>query len=150
FLGSSKANSRIHFSSRYSNVVKNTLLPLIDFYSTGWVLIDRSGKHFGTILNYLRDGSAALPDSRQDLEELLAEARFFCIEGLRNSCEETLTRLPSIDDAFPRASIVIVKYPKAARALLASTTKSVAILCNLMLRLKEFQFDLHSERLISL
>ena len=39
--------------------------------SDGWILIDRSGKHFGSILNFLRDGSVPLPDTRRELHELL-------------------------------------------------------------------------------
>lgn len=31
--------------------------------SEGWILIDRCGKHFGTILNFLRDGTVALPET---------------------------------------------------------------------------------------
>ena len=27
----------------------------------GWILIDRCGKHFGSILNFLRDGDVPLP-----------------------------------------------------------------------------------------
>merc|ERR1719305_739320 len=30
----------------------------------GWILIDRNGKHFGAILNYLRDGTIPLPRLR--------------------------------------------------------------------------------------
>ena len=41
----------------------------------GWVLIDRSGKHFGTVLNFLRDGSVSLPETRRELMELSAEAK---------------------------------------------------------------------------
>ncbi len=41
----------------------------------GWVLIDRSGKHFGTVLNFLRDGSVSLPATRKELVELLVEAK---------------------------------------------------------------------------
>ena len=44
-------------------------------FSPGWVLIDRSGKHFGIILNYLRDGSVSLPEVKKECEELLAEAK---------------------------------------------------------------------------
>merc|ERR1719376_2019810 len=33
----------------------------------GWILIDRNGKHFGAILNYLRDGTIPLPDTRHEL-----------------------------------------------------------------------------------
>ncbi|ODN03172.1 BTB/POZ domain-containing adapter for CUL3-mediated RhoA degradation protein 3 [Orchesella cincta] len=41
----------------------------------GWILIDRCGKHFGTILNYLRDGNVGLPTNSQELEEILAESQ---------------------------------------------------------------------------
>merc|ERR1712066_763435 len=34
--------------------------------SEGWILIDRCGKHFGTILNFLRDGDVPLSDSRRE------------------------------------------------------------------------------------
>ena len=37
----------------------------------GWVLIDRDGKHFGFILNYLRNGEISLPESRPLCEEIL-------------------------------------------------------------------------------
>jgi hypothetical protein len=35
------------------------------------VFLARSGKHFGSILNFLRDGSVPLPDTRRELKELL-------------------------------------------------------------------------------
>ena len=44
-------------------------------HTLGWVLIDRSGKQFGLILNYLRDGSVSLPETKKECEELLAEAK---------------------------------------------------------------------------
>ena len=31
---------------------------------------DRNGKHFGAILNYLRDGTIPLPETRRELMEL--------------------------------------------------------------------------------
>ena len=48
--------------------------------SDGWVLIDRCGKHFGTILNYLRDGTIHMPDGKTELKELLTECKFYCLE----------------------------------------------------------------------
>ena len=55
----------------------------------GWILIgtlltpvdqsllviwpDRNGKHFGAILNYLRDGTIPLPETRRELMELQVE-----------------------------------------------------------------------------
>lgn len=56
----------------------------------GWVLIDRCGKHFNKILNYLRDGSVTLPDNRCEISELLAEAKYYLITGLASQCEKVL------------------------------------------------------------
>uniref|UniRef100_A0A3B4TM52 BTB/POZ domain-containing adapter for CUL3-mediated RhoA degradation protein 2 n=1 Tax=Seriola dumerili TaxID=41447 RepID=A0A3B4TM52_SERDU len=56
----------------------------------GWILIDRSGKHFGTILCYLRDGTVALPKGRQAVLELLAEAKYYLLHGLVELCQNSL------------------------------------------------------------
>lgn len=56
----------------------------------GWILIDRCGKHFGTILNYLRDGAVPLPESRREIEELLAEAKYYLVQGLVDECQAAL------------------------------------------------------------
>ena len=70
------------------------LLPLPT--APGWVLIDRSGRHFGTILNYLRDGSVPLPESTRELGELLGEARYYLVQGLIEDCQLALqVRVPS-------------------------------------------------------
>ncbi|KAL0193818.1 hypothetical protein M9458_012114, partial [Cirrhinus mrigala] len=58
--------------------------------SEGWILIDRCGKHFGTILNYLRDGVVPLPESRRETEELLAEAKYYLVQGLVDECQAAL------------------------------------------------------------
>ena len=54
----------------------------------GWILIDRCGKHFGTILNFLRDGNVPLPETRTELSELRAEAKYFCVDELADACEK--------------------------------------------------------------
>lgn len=51
-------------------------------FTLGWILIDRCGKHFGIILNFLRDGSAPLPESPREIAELLAEAKYYCVADL--------------------------------------------------------------------
>ncbi|XP_016144157.1 BTB/POZ domain-containing adapter for CUL3-mediated RhoA degradation protein 2-like [Sinocyclocheilus grahami] len=56
----------------------------------GWILIDRCGKHFGSILSYLRDGFVTLPKSRQGIMELLAEAKYYQIQGLIDLCQRAL------------------------------------------------------------
>ena len=56
----------------------------------GWILIDRCGKNFGLILNFLRDGTVALPSEsrREDLMEILTEAKYYCIQQLVELCEQ--------------------------------------------------------------
>lgn len=53
----------------------------------GYVMIDRSGKHFDLILNFLRDSTVALPENNvKALAELLAEAKYYCITELQGNC----------------------------------------------------------------
>lgn len=65
-------------------------LKCCDDYISGWILIDRCGKHFGTILNYLRDDTIALPKHRQEIKELMAEAKYYLIQGLVDMCQAAL------------------------------------------------------------
>jgi BTB/POZ domain-containing adapter for CUL3-mediated RhoA degradation protein len=61
--------------------------------SDGYVLIDRSGKHFEFILNYLRDEDSALgleAMNEFELYELLKEAKFYCIQTLANLIEQKI------------------------------------------------------------
>lgn len=44
--------------------------------------IDRSPKHFETVLNYMRSGVAILPDSEKELRELKEEAEYYLLEDL--------------------------------------------------------------------
>lgn len=61
---------------------------ITDFFTLcfllGWVLLDRSGKHFDRILNYLRDGKIPMPDDKTELKELLTETKFYCLQELTN------------------------------------------------------------------
>jgi len=58
--------------------------------TSGWVLIDRCGKHFNSVLNFLRDEHVALPDKTHEIAELLAEAKFYLITPLVESCQQAL------------------------------------------------------------
>lgn len=57
----------------------------------GWILIDRNGKHFGSILHFLRDGTVSLPKGRQALLELLNEAKYYLLQGLVELCQNTVS-----------------------------------------------------------
>lgn len=89
----------------------------------GWILIDRCGKHFGTILNFLRDGSVALPESTKEITELLAEAKYYCISELSESCEQALLRKER--EAEPICRVALITSQKEEQLLISSTTKPV-------------------------
>ena len=86
----------------------------------GFVVIDRSGKHFGVILNYLRDGDVALPESQRELQEQLAEAEYYRVEGLITGIQ---TQMTSKNDPKPRCNFCYVGSAKEAQELVASETK---------------------------
>ncbi|XP_039620804.1 BTB/POZ domain-containing adapter for CUL3-mediated RhoA degradation protein 1-like isoform X1 [Polypterus senegalus] len=91
--------------------------------SEGWILIDRSGKHFGTVLNYLRDGTVPLPDAPRELEEILAEARFYLIQGLTEACQTALQQKTEGYD--PVCRIPMITSPKEERKVISSCNKPV-------------------------
>ncbi|XP_020277623.1 BTB/POZ domain-containing adapter for CUL3-mediated RhoA degradation protein 3 [Pseudomyrmex gracilis] len=91
--------------------------------SEGWILIDRCGKHFGTILNFLRDGSVPLPDNTRDMAELLAEAKYYCISELVESCEHAL--LYKDRESEPICRVPLIASQKEEQLLINSTNKPV-------------------------
>ncbi|XP_072832922.2 BTB/POZ domain-containing adapter for CUL3-mediated RhoA degradation protein 1 isoform X1 [Pogona vitticeps] len=91
--------------------------------SEGWILIDRSGRHFGTILNYLRDGSVSLPESQRELEEVLCEARYYLIQGLVEDCQLALQQKSEAYD--PLCHIPMVTSPKEEQQIISSCSKPV-------------------------
>ncbi|XP_062822638.1 BTB/POZ domain-containing adapter for CUL3-mediated RhoA degradation protein 3 [Anolis carolinensis] len=96
--------------------------------SEGWILIDRCGKHFGTILNYLRDGAVPLPDSRRDIEELLAEAKYYLVQGLVDECQAALQNK---DVYEPFCKVPIITSSKEEQKLIATSNKpAVKLLYN--------------------
>ncbi|NXT93885.1 BACD2 protein, partial [Anhinga rufa] len=89
----------------------------------GWILIDRCGKHFGTILNYLRDDTIALPKHRQEIKELMAEAKYYLIQGLVDMCQAALQDKKDLYE--PVCSIPIITSPKEEERLIESSMKPV-------------------------
>lgn len=89
----------------------------------GWILIDRCGKQFGTVLNFLRDGSAPLPQNETELKEVLAEAKYYLIEELVAQCEGLLAKKKEQHD--PICRVPLITSTKEER-LLASTANKVS------------------------
>jgi len=92
--------------------------------SEGWILIDRCGKHFGTILNFLRDGSTPLPDTVKCLAELLAEVKYYCIEELSDSCERALQELKR-KELNPICKVPLITSASEETYLISTSTKPV-------------------------
>ncbi|PAA76920.1 hypothetical protein BOX15_Mlig024088g3 [Macrostomum lignano] len=84
--------------------------------SEGWVMIDRDGKHFGIILNYLRDGSTELPDSQKELRELLREAKYYCLSNLITKVEYALRMREVSWQSAPKASTNIILVNQSTQA----------------------------------
>ncbi|CAI4231231.1 unnamed protein product [Auanema sp. JU1783] len=96
--------------------------------SAGWVLLDRSGRHFGIILDYLRDGSVPLPDCKMEVEQILNEARFYLVQGLINHCQSWLDIHGTREEEGVPFSICCIPtvYTKGhARQIISNSTKPV-------------------------
>ncbi|XP_069801327.1 BTB/POZ domain-containing adapter for CUL3-mediated RhoA degradation protein 2 [Dendropsophus ebraccatus] len=89
----------------------------------GWILIDRCGKHFGSILNYLRDNTIALPKNRHEIKELMAEAKYYLIQGLVDKCQAALQDKNESYEAV--CNIPIITSQKEEEKLIESSAKPV-------------------------
>ena len=67
----------------------------------GAFFIDRDGKHFRFILNYLRDGELIVPEGALFLKELEAEAKFYQIKGLLRELKD------KIQECFEKSVILM-------------------------------------------
>ncbi|XP_074601711.1 BTB/POZ domain-containing adapter for CUL3-mediated RhoA degradation protein 3-like [Brevipalpus obovatus] len=115
------------FSGRYSTKTD----------SKGWILIDRSGKHFEKILNFLRDGSIPLPETKIELEELLVEAKFYQIKELIDEIEQKISNFSHSLSAniFNRVIVSSHEYPIMVKKFSKRLSKpSVQLIMNLDLK----------------
>jgi hypothetical protein len=76
--------------SRLSKLFNGTIPIVLDTLKQHY-FIDRDGKLFRYILNFMRYGTLALPDYFTELSALLEEARYFELTPLINAIEERLT-----------------------------------------------------------
>ncbi|XP_007900026.1 BTB/POZ domain-containing adapter for CUL3-mediated RhoA degradation protein 3 isoform X2 [Callorhinchus milii] len=95
--------------------------------SEGWILIDRCGKHFGAILNYLRDGAVPLPETNREIEELLAEAKYYLVQGLVEECQAAFQK----ETYEPFCKVPVITSNKEEQRLIATSNKpAVKLLYN--------------------
>lgn len=88
----------------------------------GWVLIDRSGKHFGSVLQFLLEGAVVLPKAPQALLELLNEARYYRLTELVLLCHTTLQKERPEQ---PLCAMPLVTSRKEEERVISSSTKPV-------------------------
>lgn len=87
----------------------------------GWILIDRNGRHFGPILNFLRDGSIPLPETRRELQELLQEAKYYLVQDLVHLVEAALSNLDK--SVEPVCKVPLITSHREEQHLISSTQK---------------------------
>lgn len=84
-------------------------------------MIDRCGKHFNSVLNFLRDEHVALPNKTHEIAELLAEAKFYLISPLIEACQQTLQlRQCKIE---PQCRVPLVSSSADLSQLITSSSK---------------------------
>lgn len=88
---------------------------------TGWVFIDRCGKHFGTILNFLRDGSVPLPETCVEISEILAEAKYYGVTELSDACEQALKKKRNRNTNI--TWVTLITSQNEAQKLISKSTK---------------------------
>lgn len=98
---------------------------------TGWVFIDRCGKHFGTILNFLRDGSVPLPETCVEISEILAEAKFYGVTELYDACEQALRKKRKRNSNI--TWVTLITSQNEAQKLISISTKVFIFYFNTLL-----------------
>ncbi|XP_044286161.1 BTB/POZ domain-containing adapter for CUL3-mediated RhoA degradation protein 2 [Varanus komodoensis] len=124
-VGGSLYYTTVQVLTRHDTMLKAMFSGRMEVLSDkeGWILIDRCGKHFGAVLNYLRDNVVTLPKNRQEIKELMAEAKYYLIQGLVDLCQ---TALQDKKDSFRAVcSIPVITSPKEEERLIESAMKPV-------------------------
>ncbi|KAK5885168.1 hypothetical protein CesoFtcFv8_018904 [Champsocephalus esox] len=90
--------------------------------SEGWVILDRCGRHFGLVLNFLRDGSVPLPEDHKELDEVLKEAQYYRVQGLAQLCIGAMQKQKDVFETVCR--IPMITSAKEEQKIMASCKKS--------------------------
>ncbi|KAF3700335.1 BTB/POZ domain-containing adapter for CUL3-mediated [Channa argus] len=96
--------------------------------SEGWVVLDRCGRHFGLVLNFLRDGSVPLPEDHRELDEVLKEAQYYRVQGLIQHCLGAMQKQTDIFENVCR--IPMITSAKEEQKMIATCRMPVVKLQN--------------------
>ncbi|XP_066961487.1 BTB/POZ domain-containing protein kctd15 isoform X3 [Macrobrachium rosenbergii] len=108
--------------SRLARLFNGTIPIVLDSLKQHY-FIDRDGKMFRHILNYMRHGKTLLPDDFTDHDLLLEEARFFEISGLVKQVEEMKRARQEARKASSQSS----QSPQTPASLNSSSSSSSTI-----------------------
>ncbi|KJE90488.1 potassium channel tetramerisation domain-containing protein [Capsaspora owczarzaki ATCC 30864] len=89
----------------------------------GWYVIDRDGRHFHYILNFLRDGRVNLPESKRERADIAAEASFYLIEDLVRYIQ-----LQEEAKYYPKCSVPLLTSAQEFKLILATTRTPLVVL----------------------
>lgn len=107
-----------------------------------YIVIDRDGKHFGVILNYLRDHTSfdVSAYSYAQLQHIAKEADYYCLGELARVCQQELDKLQKFESrrldrlktstfsiVFGKANIMDVLRPERRLCLVANVDKINAL-----------------------
>ncbi|KAF1767421.1 hypothetical protein GCK72_007380 [Caenorhabditis remanei] len=93
---------------------------------SGCIFIDRDPTHFRLILNFLRDGHVALPDSEKEILEIEQEAQFYLLDGLMELCKRQLKH--SAEKKIPpNHNLRIIETDKEMLEIITHPKKAVLI-----------------------
>ncbi len=99
--------------------------------SDGFILIDRCGKHFEAILNYLRDEDTQGLEyymegkSEGELHELLKETKFYCIQSMVHIVEQKMSSAKAANEPYFGSSIVSMVTSKADLTRMLNSSEKV-------------------------
>ncbi|KAE8283066.1 BTB/POZ domain-containing adapter for CUL3-mediated [Larimichthys crocea] len=100
----------------------------VNIDSEGWVVLDRCGRHFGLVLNFLRDGSVPLPEEHRELDEVLKEAQYYRVQGLVQHCLSAMQKQKDVFETVCR--IPMITSAKEEQKMIATCRKPVVKLQN--------------------
>lgn len=146
------------------SVLARHISPEFDTRKSGddYIVIDRDGKHFGSILNYMRDDRSLDLDEWSDsnLTDLMREADFYCLTQLVELCESQFEQRDNRnkgiledqglrDFEIPADSKIETVYGiPIVRKLLASSKKQTIVVSQHNMR--KFHIDSWVEELVRL